>query len=53
MIPNQARLTAAIALACNLALVAPASVRAANHSAERAQTATPIKHVIVIFNENI
>lgn len=53
MISNQARLTAAIALACNLALAAPVSVRAANHSAERAQTATPIKHVIVIFNENI
>jgi phospholipase C len=50
MIPKQARLTAAIALACSLV---PAGVWAANNSAERAQTTTPIKHVIVIFNENI
>ena len=50
MISKQARLTAALALACNLA---PASVWAANNWAERAQTTTPIKHVIVVFNENI
>ncbi|HWJ33874.1 MAG TPA: alkaline phosphatase family protein [Steroidobacteraceae bacterium] len=53
MISKQGRLMAAVALACNVALATPMSVLAANNWAERAETTTPIKHVIVIFNENI
>jgi phospholipase C len=49
---KQAYKVAAVALACNMALAAPASVFAANAAADRAETATPIKHVIVIFGEN-
>ena len=53
MFSTHARLIAAIALACTMESVMPTSVLAASDDAERAETATPIKHVIVIFNENI
>jgi len=39
------------AMVCNLALTMPAL--AASNGAERADTATPIKHLIVIFDENV
>jgi len=48
-----ARSTAAVAIACTAALATPANVFAANAQADRAETTTPIKHVIVIFGENI
>jgi len=51
---------AAIALASNLALVMPGSLLAGDgngggfgNPAESAPTATPIKHVVVIFGENV
>src|ERR1700757_5536051 len=53
MLSKQGRLPAAVQLAFAAALVAPLSAFAANNLAERADTTTPIKHVIVIFNENI
>ena len=53
MFSKQARLRAAVALACNVAVAVPMSALASNDTADRAQTDTPIKHVIVIFGENI
>ncbi len=50
MVSNKFCVRATIALMCG-ALAAPISGLAAN-AADQAQTATPIKHVIVIFNEN-
>jgi phospholipase C len=41
------------AVTCALALSVPANVLASNNGAEGADTTTPIKHIIVIFNENI
>jgi len=52
MFSQHARLVAAIALAGNVALAAPTNVWAGNDWADRAQTTTPIKHIIVIFGEN-
>ena len=56
MIRKNLRWLGAAALACNLALFNP-SVTAANHDggddAARFQTTTPIKHVVVIFQENV
>jgi phospholipase C len=46
---SKVRVGAAAILACNLVLANPHAVLAS----EDAQTATPIKHVIVIFDENI
>ena len=51
MSSKHVRRVAAVALACNAALAAPVSVFAAD-AADRAETTTPIKHVIVIFGEN-
>jgi phospholipase C len=53
MLSKQGRLRAAVQLACAAALASPMNVIAANNLAEHAQTTTPIKHVIVIFQENI
>jgi phospholipase C len=53
MQPKRGRLTAAVPLVCAAALAAPLGAFAANNVADRVETATPIKHVIVIFNENI
>ena len=55
MISTYLRRMAAIALAANLVLVMPGSLLAdhGNGDAESTQTTTPIKHVIVIFGENI
>jgi phospholipase C len=50
---KRGRLTAAVRLACAAALAAPVGAFAANNVSDRAETTTPIKHVIVIFNENI
>jgi phospholipase C len=46
---------AAIALASNLALVMPGGLSAGQekNAAETVETTTPIKHVVVIFDENI
>jgi phospholipase C len=52
MISKHVRLMAAVALACNVVLAAPTNVWAANYWADRAETTTPIKHLIVIFGEN-
>lgn len=48
---KRSRLAAAVYFACAAALAAPAIATAANQ-ADRAETKTPIKHVIVIFGEN-
>jgi phospholipase C len=55
MISKHLRRMAAIALASNLVLAMPSGLFAApgNDAAESAPTTTPIKHVIVIFGENI
>jgi len=55
MISKNLRRMAAIALASNLALAMPGGLFAspAKEGSESASTATPIKHVIVIFDENI
>ena len=55
MIRTYLRRMAAIALASNLVLVMPGSLLAdhGKDDAESIQTTTPIKHVIVIFQENI
>jgi len=55
MISKNLRRMAAIALASNLALAMPSGLFAspAKEGSESASTATPIKHVIVIFDENI
>jgi phospholipase C len=55
MIRKNLRWMAAIALASNLALVTPSNLLAGpqKNAAEALETATPIKHVIVIFGENI
>ncbi len=57
MISKHLRRMAAIALASNLVLALPGGLFAApapaNDASESAPTTTPIKHVIVIFNENI
>ena len=50
---KRARLAAAVHFACAAALAIPAIVSASNNVADRSQTTTPIKHVIVIFGENI
>ena len=52
MLCNQARLAAAVALACGAAAMTPA-LSVATNSAAHAETTTPIKHVIVIFGENV
>jgi phospholipase C len=52
MFAKNRRLRAAVAFACGLSVATPTLVLAAN-AAERAETTTPIKHVIVIFGENI
>jgi phospholipase C len=52
MVSKHARLMAAVALACNGVLAAPTAVFATDNWAEKVETTTPIKHVIVIFNEN-
>ena len=57
MISKHLRRMAAIALASNLVLAMPSGLFAApapgNDASESAHTTTPIKHVIVIFGENI
>ncbi|HEX4001970.1 MAG TPA: alkaline phosphatase family protein [Candidatus Acidoferrales bacterium] len=54
MIRTYLRRVAAIALASNLVLVMPGSLLAGQKdAAEAIETTTPIKHVIVIFGENI
>jgi phospholipase C len=55
MISKHLRRMAAIALASNLVLAMPSGLFAApgNDAAESAPTTTPLKHVIVIFGENI
>jgi len=54
MIRTYLRRVAAIALASNLVLVMPGSLLAGQKdAAEEIETTTPIKHVIVIFGENI
>jgi phospholipase C len=55
MIRKNLRWIAAILVASNLALASPSAVLAGGSQdpAEGAETTTPIKHVIVIFNENI
>ena len=55
MLFNRGRRLAAVEFACAMALGVPVGAMAnsqADNVAERAQTATPIKHVIVIFGEN-
>jgi phospholipase C len=52
MMHKQLRRAAAIALASSLALFVPGSLFAGNDGGS-APTTTPIKHVIVIFDENI
>ena len=52
MFAKNRRLRAAVAFACGLSIATPTLLLAGN-AAERAETATPIKHVIVIFGENI
>ena len=52
---NRGRRLAAVELACALALGLPVGALAnsqGNNVAEKVETATPIKHVIVIFGEN-
>jgi phospholipase C len=51
MFPMRSRLLAAVHFACAAALAAP-TIASATNQAERAETTTPIKHVIVIFDEN-
>jgi phospholipase C len=55
MISKHLRRMAAIALASNLALAMPSGLLAgpAKDASEGATTTTPIKHVIVIFQENV
>jgi phospholipase C len=55
MISTYLRRMAAIALATNLALVMPGSLWAGQtkDAAETIETTTPIKHIIVIFDENV
>ncbi len=55
MISTYLRRMAAIALAANLVLVMPSGLWAGDtkDAAEAVETTTPIKHVIVIFQENI
>jgi phospholipase C len=54
MFAKHGRLRAAVAFACGLSVVSPALVMANGvDAASRVDTTTPIKHVIVIFGENI
>jgi len=61
MILKNLRWMAALLVACNVTLANPTSLSASpgngknsqSNAAEGYETATPIKHVIVIFNENI
>ncbi|MBV8804903.1 MAG: alkaline phosphatase family protein [Sinobacteraceae bacterium] len=54
MFPKNARCTVSAAVACGLTFAAAGTARSANEdSAAHLSTTTPIKHVIVIFNENI
>ena len=55
MIQTYLRRAAAVALACSLTLVMPSGLLAGQtkDAAEAVETTTPIKHVIVIFGENI
>jgi phospholipase C len=53
MFSKRARFITAVAPACCVALAMPMCVLAQTNEAERAETSTPIKHVIVIFNENV
>jgi phospholipase C len=57
MIRTRGRLLAAVEFACAAALTAaaaaPTSALANGNFAENSETTTPIKHVIVIFGENI
>ena len=53
MLSKRARLSAAVHFACAAALAVPTIVSASNSFADRARTTTPIKHVIVIFGENV
>ena len=52
MIRKNLRWMVALLLTANLAVTTPNTVRAGNRS-DDAPTATPIKHVVVIFQENI
>jgi phospholipase C len=55
MIQEKLRWTAALLLATNLGIVAPGPALAApqGNAVGGAQTTTPIKHVVVIFQENV
>jgi phospholipase C len=56
MIRKNLRWMAALALAANMALIAPISTMAGNDKPKKPSdiaTATPIKHLVVIFEENI
>src|SRR5579864_4321721 len=54
MFPKNARCTVSAAVACGLTLAAAGTAWSANEdSAARLSTTTPIKHVVVIFQENI
>ncbi|HEY6926539.1 MAG TPA: alkaline phosphatase family protein [Steroidobacteraceae bacterium] len=53
MLSKRARLAAAVHFACAAALAVPTIVSASNNVADHTQTTTPIKHVIVIFGENV
>ncbi|HXQ26543.1 MAG TPA: alkaline phosphatase family protein [Candidatus Acidoferrales bacterium] len=41
------------ALACGLAVMAPSRALAGDHDGDHFQTSTPVKHVVVIFQENV
>src|ERR1700755_339661 len=47
------RTIACLFTAATLAVTAPGPLLAKNHDSDDFQTATPIKHVVVIFGENI
>jgi phospholipase C len=53
MISKNLRWLAAGVMVCNLALMNPSSALAANKDDDDSKTDTPIKHVVVIFQENV
>jgi phospholipase C len=48
-----ARVLASLLIALSLTVIAPGSLRAQGNDADGVATTTPIKHVVVIFQENI
>lgn len=53
MIPKKFGWLGAVVLACGLAAMTPIRALAGDHDSDQFETKTPIKHVVVIFQENV